>query len=133
MVRAGERSGARRDVPSSRLRWLAAAVVAACLALVAGAVGAAGAAPGDGAGSAATHEVGTWGGSADRTSANISDQTVRDIVHTSVGGSGLRLRLSNAFGSQAITFGRAFVGMRDTGATIQPGTNRQVTFGGAHR
>jgi lysophospholipase L1-like esterase len=130
MVRAGERSGARRDVPSSRLRWLAAAVVAACLALVAGAVGAAGAAPGDGAGSAATHEVGTWGGSADRTTANISDQTVRDIVHTSVGGSGLRLRLSNAFGSQAITFGRAFVGMRDTGATIQPGTNRQVTFGG---
>jgi hypothetical protein len=61
----------------------------------------------------------------------LTERTVRDIVHTSVGGSGLRLRLSNAFGTNTIKLGPVFVGMRATGATVKPGTNRQVTFGGS--
>jgi lysophospholipase L1-like esterase len=92
-----------------------------------GTISAAGAAPGT---PPSAHEVGTWGASADRVAGALNTQTVRNIVHTSVGGTGLRIRVSNAFGSQAITFARAFVGVRATGAAIQPGTNRQVTFSG---
>jgi lysophospholipase L1-like esterase len=106
--------------------------VAACT--IAGGVGtiaAAGAAPDATVKSASTHDVGTWGASADRVAGALNTQTVRDIVHTSVGGSGLRIRVSNAFGSQAITFGRAYVGLRDAGAAVKPGTNRQVTFSGS--
>jgi lysophospholipase L1-like esterase len=92
----------------------------------AGAITAAGAAPGGGAGG--PHQVGTWAASADRVGGTLAEQTVRNIVHTSIGGTNLRIRVSNAFGSQAITFGRAFVGVRDTGAAVKAGTNRQVTF-----
>ncbi|WP_426243095.1 SGNH/GDSL hydrolase family protein [Nocardioides sp. LHG3406-4] len=88
-----------------------------------------------GAGSAApgasVHEVGTWGASADRTIAALDTQTVRDVVHTSIGGSGLRIRLSNAFGSAPVTFGHAYVGVQASGAALVAGSNRQVTFGGS--
>lgn len=77
---------------------------------------------------AQTSEVGTWAASADRTSATINDQTVRNIVHTAIGGSGLRVELSNAFGTQPVTFGYVSVGTRQSGAALVPGTNRQVTF-----
>ncbi|MFC0553307.1 SGNH/GDSL hydrolase family protein [Planotetraspora thailandica] len=77
------------------------------------------------------HEVGTWGASADRTPVTMTEQTVRNIVHTSVGGSGLRISLSNAFGTQPVVFGGAYVGLQQTGAAVVPGTNRQLTFGGS--
>jgi lysophospholipase L1-like esterase len=63
-------------------------------------------------------------------SGTLVNQTVRDVVHTSIGGSNLRIEVSNAFGNAPVTFGRAFVGVRAAGAAIQPGTNRQVTFSG---
>jgi lysophospholipase L1-like esterase len=51
-------------------------------------------------------------------------------VHTSVGGSGLRVRLSNVFGSGPATFDDVRVGDQASGAATVPGTNRRVTFGG---
>ena len=104
--------------------------VAACLALVAGPVAAVSAASREEASRATAHEVGSWGASADRTTASLNEQTVRNIVHTSIGGAGLRIRLSNAFGSQPVAFGRAYVGVQQSGAAVVPGSNRQVTFGG---
>ncbi len=77
-----------------------------------------------------THDVATWGASADRVAGSLADQTVRDVVHTSVGGSGLRLSVSNAFGSQAVTFGRVFVGRSAGAAAVQAGTNVEATFDG---
>jgi lysophospholipase L1-like esterase len=53
---------------------------------------------------------------------------VRLIVHTSAGGTGLRVRLSNAFGQQPVTFGRAYAGLRRAGAAVNG--NRPLTFGG---
>jgi lysophospholipase L1-like esterase len=78
------------------------------------------------------HEVGTWGASADRIPATVTftEQTVRNIVHTSVGGSGLRISLSNAFGTQPVVFGSAYVGVQQESAAVVAGTNRQLTFGG---
>lgn len=78
-----------------------------------------------------TDQVATWGASADRTPVTLADQSVRNIVHTSVGGSNLRLSLSNAFGSQPVTFDSVFVGRQLEGAAVVAGTNRQVTFGGS--
>src|SRR3954447_2783239 len=109
---------------ADRRRVLGAVLAAAVIAAGAGVINAAGAAQGSGPGG----EVGTWAASADRVSGTLAEQTVRNIVHTSLGGTNLRIRVSNAFGSQAITFGRAFVGVRDTGAAVKAGTNRQVTF-----
>jgi lysophospholipase L1-like esterase len=108
-------------------RRLLGAVVATALATgAAGVLTAARAAPAP----PGTHEIATWGASADRVSGTLVNQTVRDIVHTSIGGSNLRIEVSNAFGNAPVTFSRAFVGVRSTGAAIRPGTNRQVTFSG---
>lgn len=90
-----------------------------------------GGAPGNAQPRALTHEVATWATSPDRTTAALDTQTVRDVVHTSIAGSGLRIRLSNAFGSVPVTFGHAYVGVQNSGATLVAGSNRQVTFGGS--
>jgi lysophospholipase L1-like esterase len=78
----------------------------------------------------ATTVDGTWGASTDRTGATVSNQTVRDIVRTNIGGSGLQIKLSNVFGNQPVTFGHVTVGVQQSGAALVPGTNRQVTFSG---
>ncbi|WP_327234022.1 SGNH/GDSL hydrolase family protein [Streptomyces sp. NBC_01317] len=80
---------------------------------------------------AATTQVVTWGASADRLDAAVAGRTHRLVIRTSAGGSALRIRLSNAFGEQPVTFGRAYVGVRASGAAVAPGTNRALTFGGA--
>ena len=80
--------------------------------------------------------IGTWSASPTRPSDDglsrngFENQTLREIVHTSIGGSGVRLRLSNAFGEQSVTFDRVTVGVRDSGASVVPETNTTLTFGG---
>jgi lysophospholipase L1-like esterase len=59
----------------------------------------------------------------------FSNQTIREVVHTTIGGSAIRLRLSNTFGLRAIRFDAVFVGLQKEGATLVPGSNHQVTFG----
>ena len=61
-----------------------------------------------------------------------SDQTFRLIVRPDVWGRTARLRLSNAFGSQAVTFNDVYAGLQISGAELLPGSNRAVTFGGRH-
>jgi len=79
--------------------------------------------------------VGTWGAGpggpplAPNTQV-FTDQTVRLIVHTSIGGSRVRIRLSNELGSTPLRIGAAHVALRGTGADIQPGSDRVLTFGG---
>lgn len=77
------------------------------------------------------HSVVTWGASADRQGAGPADRSYRMIVRTSVGGTDLRIRLSNAFGDHPVTFASAYAGLRKQGAELVHGTNRQLTFGGA--
>jgi lysophospholipase L1-like esterase len=61
----------------------------------------------------------------------FTNQTIRDVVHTSIGGSAVRLRLTNTFGSQPVTFDAVDVGIEQSGATLVPGSNHVVTFGGS--
>ena len=60
------------------------------------------------------------------------NQTLRMIVHPSIGGNLWRVKLTNRFGTQPVTFGRAVVALHASGAgaTLVPGTNRVLTFGG---
>jgi lysophospholipase L1-like esterase len=64
----------------------------------------------------------------------LADATLRQTIHTSIGGSRLRLRFSNAFGGAELPITRASlalpVGGRAGVSAIQPGTSRPVTFGG---
>src|SRR2546423_15029298 len=41
-----------------------------------------------------------------------------------------RVRLTNEFGTRPVTFGRVYVGLQASGATVVPGTNRALTFSG---
>jgi len=58
------------------------------------------------------------------------DQTFRLIVRPDIWGTRTRLRFSNVFGTQPVTFDGVFVGMQASGASLMPNTNRPVTFGG---
>lgn len=58
-------------------------------------------------------------------------QTVRLIVHTSIGGSQLRIRLSNEHGSVPLRIGGAQIALRLAGADIVPGSSRALTFSGS--
>lgn len=78
-----------------------------------------------------TNQVGTWGTAVDTTTLALTDQSVRNIVHTSVGGKGLRISLSNAFGSAPVTFDSVWVGRAGQGAAVVAGSNRRLTFGGS--
>jgi lysophospholipase L1-like esterase len=60
----------------------------------------------------------------------FADQTLRQIVHTSIGGRSVRVRLSNEFGSRPLVIGAAHVARRASGPDIAPGTDRRLTFGG---
>ncbi len=111
-----------------------------------------GSASGDNSGS---NWVGTWGASPQEpptdgpfdagqdTARQFQDQTIRNIVNTHFGGDEVRVRLSNEFGDRPVTFDSVFIGREDEpgqpntdaadaadDASLVPGTNRQLTFGG---
>ena len=60
----------------------------------------------------------------------INNQTVRMIVHTSIGGHRMRVQLSNAFGTSALKVGAAHIALRDKDSTIVAGSDRPLTFSG---
>ncbi|MGN9762594.1 SGNH/GDSL hydrolase family protein [Streptomyces sp. SD31] len=78
-----------------------------------------------------TSGVVTWAASADRMGDGVAGRSYRLVVHTSVGGTALRIRLSNAFGDRPLTFDSVYAGIRQQGAELRPGSNRRLTFGGA--
>lgn len=58
------------------------------------------------------------------------DQSFRLILKPDLWSRTMRLRLSNAYGTQEVTFDGAFVGLQASGAALMPGSNRPVTFAG---
>lgn len=59
----------------------------------------------------------------------FADQTIREIIYTSTGGTLARVRLDNRFGLRPVTVGRAAVAVAAGGPRIVPGTRRELTFG----
>jgi lysophospholipase L1-like esterase len=62
--------------------------------------------------------------------ATFNNQTLRMIVHTTIGGTKLRVQLSNAFGANALVIGAARVAVRAKASSILEGTDRALLFGG---
>jgi lysophospholipase L1-like esterase len=84
------------------------------------------------------HWVGTWGnalhepdlGAPGLANAGFNNQTLRQIVHISAGRSSVRVRLST-FGASGVVIGAAHIAVHATAASIVPGSDRTLTFGGA--
>jgi lysophospholipase L1-like esterase len=89
------------------------------------------------------HWVGTWATSQQAVDppnqpgvadALLTDTTVRQVVHVSLGGDELRLELSNTFGSKPLTLDAVHLALPAGGApnsAIDPATDHAVTFAGA--
>jgi len=80
----------------------------------------------------AEHWVGSWAASPSGVSLTqpLVDRTLRMIVAPHLGGSTLRLHLSNRYGTAPVTLGPVTVGVEGAGASLLAGSERPVTFAG---
>src|SRR5207249_4662108 len=61
---------------------------------------------------------------------NLWNQTVRELAHVSIGGSKIRLLLTNEYTTYPITLGSVHAAISEKGAAIVPASDRAVvTFG----
>jgi lysophospholipase L1-like esterase len=72
--------------------------------------------------------VTAWGAAPSSSGPSLSSKTVRQIARLSIGGSHIRLRLSNLFGAGALSIGSVRVAVHAGGSAIQRETDRAVTF-----
>ena len=84
------------------------------------------------------HWVGTWAtGNQITEQANLppapglANNTLRQIVRVSIGGSKLRVRISNEYGTAPVTLDGVHVAKATTGSTIEPASDLPVTFTGS--
>ncbi|HEX5566546.1 MAG TPA: SGNH/GDSL hydrolase family protein, partial [Streptomyces sp.] len=123
------------------LAGLASIVILVSTAIFVGA-GGRGAAPDTAAprgGSAEPASTGAWVGtwSASPTSAEPNtpngypDTSLRNVVHTSVGGTAARVQLSNLFGTRPLTVSHATLALAaaPSSPAAAPGSMRRLTFG----
>jgi hypothetical protein len=82
------------------------------------------------------HWVATWRAapqqpmSSGTSQTGLDDETVRMVIHTTVGGGALRLRFSNEYGSQPVTIGKVDVALHKFSSALVDGSEHVVTFGG---
>src|SRR5947209_165908 len=90
-------------------------------------------------GAGPTHWVVTWGASAappreetEMRAAKLAfeNQTIREIVHSSIGGDSVRVRLSNAYGKRTAEIGAAHIALSGKKSDIVPGSDHALTFSG---
>lgn len=60
----------------------------------------------------------------------FDNQTIRMIVHTSIGGEQVRVHLSNAFGIHSLRVGAVHIALRSQDGAIVAGSDHAVTFHG---
>ena len=129
------RIGRQPVVKPSSARLVAGLVLVWCLLAVQPLVLAQG-------GQSVEHWVGTWATavvaqpptpSADPALAppppRFAHQTLRQIVHVSLGGDRVRVVLSNTYGTLPLAVGAANIALRAEDAAIVPGSSRALTFG----
>jgi lysophospholipase L1-like esterase len=76
------------------------------------------------------HWVTAWSAAADQDGPALSGKTIRQIVRPSIAGPSVRLRLSNLYGTGAVTIGPVRIAEHAGESAIRPGSDRAVTFGG---
>jgi lysophospholipase L1-like esterase len=80
---------------------------------------------------AAPQRVGAWLAAPDGAGPTLPAATIRQVVRPTIGGSGLRIVLSNEYGKEPLKVGAARIAVSGTGADTVAGTDRALTFGGA--
>ncbi len=81
---------------------------------------------------ASTNWVGSWAtGAMVVDDPGLSGNTLRQIVRTSIGGSGYRLKFENALGDSPMELAGVRAALSTGSGSIDPGTDRQVTFDGS--
>jgi lysophospholipase L1-like esterase len=122
--------------PTAVITVIAAAAAALAATLTAGSVASASRSP------LPTHWSASWTSAMQQPVANsqaiwpnwsthgFSHQTVRQQVRISGGGSRIRIRLSNLYGTKPLRIAAATVAESGGGAATRPGTMRSLTFGG---
>src|SRR5688572_20066383 len=63
----------------------------------------------------------------------VTNQTIRQIVRTSIGGSRVRVVLSNAFGTAPVDIGAGHIALREKEASIVTSSVKPLTVSGASR
>ncbi|KAB1979958.1 SGNH/GDSL hydrolase family protein [Streptomyces triticiradicis] len=120
-------------------RRLLVPLVTALLLTSAGATAEARSAPGRSAPERAPASTGTWTGTweaaASGTLSALPGASIRNVVHTSVGGRAARVRLSNRLGTRALRLGAVTLALQPPGEPGSPravaDSVRAVTFAGA--
>jgi lysophospholipase L1-like esterase len=78
--------------------------------------------------------VATWAASQNASTptapGQYQNQTLRTVTHISIGGTSVRLRLSNQYGTGTLSFGDIHVALATNRSTINPATDHAVTFSG---
>ncbi len=78
--------------------------------------------------------IGTWATAPQPPSPghlqSFRNQTLRLIVHTSAGGTKVRIKISNIFGDHPLHIGRAHIARRTDAAEIDPTSDRTLKFHG---
>ncbi len=79
-----------------------------------------------------SHWVGTWTTApAPAETGAFNNQTLRMTMRASLGGNRVRVRISNAYGRRPLEIGGVHIALRDAGAAIIAGSDRQLNFSGA--
>lgn len=75
--------------------------------------------------------VTAWGSSQQSLSTStLTNVTVRMIARSTIAGDRVRVKVEHFLGVDPVTFGEAWVALVNIGASLVPGSNRQLTFGG---
>jgi lysophospholipase L1-like esterase len=81
--------------------------------------------------------IGTWASAQQLTEPQnnppepgLTDNTLRQVIHVTLGGSRLRVHFSNAYGKSPVTINAAHIAVSKGGSAIEPATDKALTFGG---
>ena len=81
--------------------------------------------------------IGTWAASPQSADGftvpsptQFDNQTIRQVVHTSIGGREVRVRLSNEYGTVPLQIGAVSIALHGGGAAVVPGSSQPLTFSG---
>ncbi|HVN47768.1 MAG TPA: SGNH/GDSL hydrolase family protein [Bacteroidota bacterium] len=87
--------------------------------------------------SSATHWVGTWSTAPQLVETNnnppspgLSNNTLRQLVHVSLGGDSLRIRFSNEFSKNGVTLNSVHIALSKGGSAIDTNSDRVIYFHG---
>jgi lysophospholipase L1-like esterase len=82
--------------------------------------------------------IGTWAASPQppeppvvaANPAEFDNQTLRQVIHATIGGRKVRVRFSNEYGATPLRIGAVTLAQHAKGAALVPGTERTLTFAG---